>query len=209
MTTIIKKYNPCTADDHEIITAKVWELLRRNKKFQQDANSLLDIENETEQEAFLDRISHAFACEAFKCMLPAHCEDENAKENDEININGALVNPGPILTNSSWLQWLKEFKAGIAPLKLTQAWPETPQNFRVHFISLFKRSSPELIEITPDDVTFKNDPKEDELIYSLLDLYNYWQDLFITDRIIAIPRIPLLKSLSGSSLGLEIYLYVP
>ena len=195
-------YNPC----EDGIAAKVWELLRRNKAFQEKTRELKSFRgNGGEWKKFMFTLNenNPFAYVAWNWMhepiiIPCKLEPQR----------GQRKLMGPRIGKDQFFNEYEEDKRkGRAPLRLDSTWPDTPRGFQNNYRAKWadytdvreivpsefypnKDEIPTGIEIAPDLPADETRPKAGNVkIYA--ETAHHWHWAVKDNRVFAIPRVSI------------------
>ena len=199
-------YNPC----EDGIPAKIWELLRRNKVFQEKTKELKSFREKGREKAmwsqsrYVNKEKNSFAKIAWHWMhTPVTVPSRLALK------KGIPVRIGPILINDQVqanLEYLEDKRKGRARLKIDSSWPDTTRGFQDAFNAHWSRYIPDTFEIVPSGFYEKEDeiPPGISLAPDLLyyesarqaddrgdDAVTYWNFAAANNRLFAVPRFTI------------------
>ena len=197
-------YNPCNHG----IPAKIWELLRRNKAFQEkteELNSFQGKEGRKEKFIFVKRENNYFARTAWNWMHePVIIPPGRGPKRGQPQVVGPRMEDDQV-------QALEEYEAdksqGRAPLKLDSTWPDTPRGFQKAYRDYWADYTAEICEIVPSGLYPNEDeipsdieiapalPHEDHSKVALESCFSdtalYWHWTVNTNRLFAVPRVSM------------------
>ncbi len=194
-------YNPCNHG----IPAKVWELLRRNKAFQENTKKLKSFRGKGRvwnQSRFVSKENNSFAKIAWHWMhypviIPSRLALKGLKP---LRIGPRLI--------ADQVQAIKEYEEdkqkGRAPLKFDSPWPNTPRGFQNAFNARWSDYTPDTYEIVPSgfypnkdeippgisiapELLYESEREEDNDRGD--DAVTYWNFTVSTKRLFAVSRV--------------------
>ena len=194
-------YNPC---DHGI-PAKIWELLRRNEKFQEKTKKLKSFREKEERYnkfMFVKNENNYFARTAWQWMYkPVIIPSDLGPKRGQPQRVGPRIKDDQ---TQALEEYVEDKRQGRTPLKLDSPWPNTPRGFQKAYIAYWEDITEDIYEIVLSELY----PNEDEippgisiapeLLYESEreedndrgdDAVTYWNFTVSTKRLFAVSRV--------------------
>ena len=148
-------YNPC---DHGI-PAKIWELLRRNEKFQEKTKKLKSFREKEERYnkfMFVKNENNYFATTAWQWMYKPIPPRPTAPKRGQHQRVGPRIKDDQ---TQALEEYVEDKRQGRTPLKLDSPWPNTPRGFQKAYIAYWEDITEDIYEIVLSELY----PNEDEI----------------------------------------------